>query len=186
MHSGNSQAGLPENMLHHSRHPPHQVAFILSSSSLFRACIYFQCDLTMSLSSLWFSKCGSYPPESCLFSLIGNVGAFMGKTACSHSFTRSTPAVTYRITENSPSFESQWQRCRKDGSLHERTRYLLHHNEWMFSCVGSFVVYWYVDMIRGLIVLILLKVGCHLLLFVLLWYEIRGVITHFYTTHHNT
>lgn len=25
------------------------------------------------------SKCGSYPPESCLFSLIGNVGAFMGK-----------------------------------------------------------------------------------------------------------
>ncbi|KAG3267925.1 transmembrane protein 150A isoform X3 [Ictidomys tridecemlineatus] len=24
------------------------------------------------------SKCGTYPPESCLFSLIGNVGAFMG------------------------------------------------------------------------------------------------------------
>nr|KAF6308565.1 transmembrane protein 150A [Myotis myotis] len=26
------------------------------------------------------SKCGTYPPESCLFSLIGNVGAFMGCT----------------------------------------------------------------------------------------------------------
>ena len=25
------------------------------------------------------SKCGTYPPESCLFSLIGNVGAFMGE-----------------------------------------------------------------------------------------------------------
>uniref|UniRef100_A0A4W4G4D3 Transmembrane protein 150A n=1 Tax=Electrophorus electricus TaxID=8005 RepID=A0A4W4G4D3_ELEEL len=25
------------------------------------------------------SKCGCYPPESCLFSIIGNVGAFMGK-----------------------------------------------------------------------------------------------------------
>lgn len=25
------------------------------------------------------SKCGSYPPESCLFSLIGNMGAFMGE-----------------------------------------------------------------------------------------------------------
>lgn len=100
MHRGNSQAGLPENMLHHSRHPSHQVVFILSSSSLFWVCVYFQCDLTMSLSSLWFSKCGSYPPESCLFSLIGNVGAFMGKVACSHISTYSTPAVTYQITEN--------------------------------------------------------------------------------------
>ncbi|KAG5840311.1 hypothetical protein ANANG_G00187470 [Anguilla anguilla] len=27
------------------------------------------------------SKCGSFPPESCLFSLIGNVGAFMATTA---------------------------------------------------------------------------------------------------------
>lgn len=26
-----------------------------------------------------FSKCGTYPPESCLFSLIGNIGAFLGK-----------------------------------------------------------------------------------------------------------
>lgn len=31
--------------------------------------------------SFCYSKCGSYPPESCLFSLIGNVGAFMGKTS---------------------------------------------------------------------------------------------------------
>lgn len=28
------------------------------------------------------SKCGSYPPESCLFSLIGNVGAFMVVMVC--------------------------------------------------------------------------------------------------------
>ncbi|XP_048474452.1 transmembrane protein 150A [Rhincodon typus] len=28
------------------------------------------------------SKCGSYPPESCLFSLIGNVGAFMVVVIC--------------------------------------------------------------------------------------------------------
>uniref|UniRef100_H2ZUP1 Transmembrane protein 150A n=1 Tax=Latimeria chalumnae TaxID=7897 RepID=H2ZUP1_LATCH len=28
------------------------------------------------------SKCGSYPPESCLFSLIGNVGAFMVVLVC--------------------------------------------------------------------------------------------------------
>ncbi|XP_059819953.1 transmembrane protein 150A-like isoform X2 [Hypanus sabinus] len=28
------------------------------------------------------SKCGSYPPESCLFSLIGNVGAFMVILIC--------------------------------------------------------------------------------------------------------
>ncbi|XP_051896825.1 transmembrane protein 150A-like isoform X2 [Pristis pectinata] len=28
------------------------------------------------------SKCGSYPPESCLFSLIGNVGAFMVVLIC--------------------------------------------------------------------------------------------------------
>lgn len=27
------------------------------------------------------SKCGSFPPESCLFSLIGNVGAFMGTSS---------------------------------------------------------------------------------------------------------
>lgn len=30
--------------------------------------------------SVFCSKCGSFPPESCLFSLIGNVGAFMGET----------------------------------------------------------------------------------------------------------
>uniref|UniRef100_A0A672LJU1 Transmembrane protein 150A n=1 Tax=Sinocyclocheilus grahami TaxID=75366 RepID=A0A672LJU1_SINGR len=28
------------------------------------------------------SKCGSFPPESCLFSLIGNVGAFMVVLVC--------------------------------------------------------------------------------------------------------
>ncbi|XP_017735788.1 PREDICTED: transmembrane protein 150A isoform X3 [Rhinopithecus bieti] len=28
------------------------------------------------------SKCGSYPPESCLFSLIGNMGAFMVALIC--------------------------------------------------------------------------------------------------------
>ncbi|XP_062994911.1 transmembrane protein 150A isoform X2 [Elgaria multicarinata webbii] len=28
------------------------------------------------------SKCGSYPPESCLFSLIGNIGAFMVVLIC--------------------------------------------------------------------------------------------------------
>uniref|UniRef100_A0A672RMF0 Transmembrane protein 150A n=1 Tax=Sinocyclocheilus grahami TaxID=75366 RepID=A0A672RMF0_SINGR len=28
------------------------------------------------------SKCGSYPPESCLFSLVGNVGAFMVVLVC--------------------------------------------------------------------------------------------------------
>ncbi|XP_044862819.1 transmembrane protein 150A isoform X1 [Mauremys mutica] len=32
--------------------------------------------------SLLCSKCGTYPPESCLFSLIGNIGAFMVVLIC--------------------------------------------------------------------------------------------------------
>lgn len=38
------------------------------------------------------SKCGSYPPESCLFSLIGNVGAFMGKFSI--NLTAETPVAS--------------------------------------------------------------------------------------------
>lgn len=39
--------------------------------------------------SVFCSKCGSFPPESCLFSLIGNVGAFMGET---HTHTHTERA----------------------------------------------------------------------------------------------
>lgn len=38
------------------------------------------CTLKCVLLCCVCSKCGSFPPESCLFSLIGNVGAFMGKS----------------------------------------------------------------------------------------------------------
>lgn len=39
------------------------------------------CNTESCFVSMCYSKCGSYPPESCLFSLIGNVGAFMGKAS---------------------------------------------------------------------------------------------------------
>ncbi|KAF7474675.1 transmembrane protein 150A isoform X1 [Marmota monax] len=51
------------------------------------------------------SKCGTYPPESCLFSLIGNVGAFMVALICllrygqlleqsRHSWVNTTALIT--------------------------------------------------------------------------------------------
>ncbi|XP_058907627.1 transmembrane protein 150A isoform X2 [Kogia breviceps] len=51
------------------------------------------------------SKCGTYPPESCLFSLIGNVGAFMVALICllrygqlleqsRHSWVNTTTLIT--------------------------------------------------------------------------------------------
>lgn len=40
------------------------------------------------------SKCGSYPPESCLFSLIGNLGAFMGEL-CPRRPTTTPPSPAY-------------------------------------------------------------------------------------------
>uniref|UniRef100_A0A2I3HH05 Transmembrane protein 150A n=1 Tax=Nomascus leucogenys TaxID=61853 RepID=A0A2I3HH05_NOMLE len=51
------------------------------------------------------SKCGSYPPESCLFSLIGNMGAFMVALICllrygqlleqsRHSWVNTTALIT--------------------------------------------------------------------------------------------
>lgn len=51
------------------------------------------------------SKCGSYPPESCLFSLIGNLGAFMVALICllrygqlleqsRHSWVNTTTLIT--------------------------------------------------------------------------------------------
>ena len=40
------------------------------------------------------SKCGSFPPESCLFSLIGNVGAFMGESSnLTHTHTHKILCV---------------------------------------------------------------------------------------------
>lgn len=66
------------------------------------------------------SKCGSYPPESCLFSLIGNLGAFMGELCPRRPITTppSPPTLTSTPQEALALCSPPHQGLRPAGPLH--------------------------------------------------------------------